>query len=56
MEKNIVLSEQIYSLREVNVVKDAEDPAYHMIARKRKTIAVCRSCHKKIHDGKIDWN
>ena len=26
----------------------------HMIARKRKTIAVCRSCHKKIHDGKID--
>jgi hypothetical protein len=26
----------------------------HMIARKRKTIAVCRSCHKKIHDGVID--
>ena len=36
LEKNIVLSEQIYSLREVNVVKDAEDPAYSVM---RKAIA-----------------
>lgn len=36
VEKNIVLSEQIYSLREVNVVKDAEDPAYSVM---RKAIA-----------------
>lgn len=26
----------------------------HMIARKRKTIAVCESCHQYIHLGKID--
>ncbi|NDW08262.1 reverse transcriptase/maturase family protein [Dysgonomonas sp. 520] len=26
----------------------------HMIARKRKTIAVCESCHQCIHLGKID--
>ena len=36
VEKNIVLSEQIYSLREVNVVKGAEDPAYSVM---RKAIA-----------------
>ena len=36
VEKNIVLSEQIYSLREVNVVKGVEDPAYSVM---RKAIA-----------------
>lgn len=36
VEKNIVLSERIYSLSEVNVVKGAEDPAYAVI---RKAIA-----------------
>lgn len=36
VEKNIVLSEQIYSLREVNVIKGAEDPAYSVM---RKAIA-----------------
>ncbi len=36
LEKNIVLAEQIYTLREVNVVKGAEDPAYAVM---RKAIA-----------------
>lgn len=36
VEKNIVLSEQIYSLREVNIVKGTEDPAYAVM---RKAIA-----------------
>ena len=36
LEKNIVLSEQVYSLREVNVVKGAEDPACSVM---RKAIA-----------------
>ncbi len=26
----------------------------HMIARRRKTIAVCHDCHWKIHTGKLD--
>jgi hypothetical protein len=26
-----------------------------MIARRRKTLAVCHSCHQKIHHGKMDW-
>ena len=25
-----------------------------MIARKRKTLALCKECHKKIHSGKLD--
>lgn len=25
-----------------------------MIARKRKTLALCRECHKKLHCGKLD--
>lgn len=36
LERNIVLDEQIYTLREVNVVKGAEDPAYAVM---RKAIA-----------------
>lgn len=36
MEKDITLSEQVYALREVNVVKGAEDPAYAVM---RKAIA-----------------
>ena len=35
-EKNVVLTERIYSLPEVNVTKNAEDPAYAVI---RKAIA-----------------
>ena len=26
----------------------------HMIARKRKTMALCHSCHVKLHNGKLD--
>ena len=26
----------------------------HMIARRRKTVAVCHSCHQKIHNGTLD--
>lgn len=36
LEKNIILSEQVYALREVSVVKGAEDPAYVVM---RKAIA-----------------
>lgn len=36
LEKNVVLAERIYALREVSVVKGAEDPAYRVM---RKAIA-----------------
>ncbi|WP_354003318.1 hypothetical protein, partial [Paramuribaculum intestinale] len=41
-------------VRKLKNLQGKESWERHMIARKRKTIAVCRSCHKKIHDGKID--
>lgn len=33
MEKNMMLSEQVYKLREVNIVKGAEDPAYFVMRK-----------------------
>lgn len=44
----------MHHVRKLKNLQGKEDWEKHMIARKRKTIAVCRSCHKKIHDGKID--
>ena len=44
----------MHHVRKLKNLQGKESWKQHMIARKRKTIAVCRSCHKKIHDGKID--
>lgn len=44
----------MHHVRKLKNLQGKESWERHMIARKRKTIAVCRSCHKKIHDGKID--
>lgn len=44
----------MHHVRKLKNLQGKENWERHMIARKRKTIAVCRSCHKKIHDGKID--
>ena len=44
----------MHHVRKLKNLQGKESWEQHMIARKRKTIAVCRSCHKKIHDGKID--
>ena len=44
----------MHHVRKLKNLQGKESWVRHMIARKRKTIAVCRSCHKKIHDGKID--
>ena len=44
----------MHHVRKLKNLQGKESWEKHMIARRRKTIAVCRSCHKKIHDGKID--
>lgn len=44
----------MHHVRKLKNLQGKESWERHMIARKRKTIAVCRSCHKKIHDGRID--
>ena len=44
----------MHYVRKLKELQGKENWEQHMIARQRKTIAVCRSCHKKIHHGTID--
>ena len=49
-------SEESLVMHHVRKLKDLEGKESwerHMIARRRKTVAVCRSCHSNIHLGKI---
>ena len=43
----------MHHVRKLKDLQGKEDWERHMIARKRKTIALCRSCHKKVHYGSI---
>ena len=44
----------MHHVRKLKDLQGKEDWERHMIARKRKTIALCRSCHKKVHYGSMD--
>lgn len=51
-------SESELSMHHVKKLKDLKGKKRwekHMIARRRKTIAVCKDCHWKIHTGRLDW-
>lgn len=53
----ICLSEndlQMHHVRKLSELKGKKTWEIWMIARKRKTMAVCRSCHIKIHGGRLD--
>ena len=41
----------MHHVRKLKDLKGKEPWEKHMIARRRKTIALCRSCHKKTHHG-----
>lgn len=43
----------MHHVRKLKDLQGKESWERHMIARKRKTLAVCRSCHQKIHRGTI---
>jgi group II intron reverse transcriptase/maturase len=46
---------QMHHIRKMSDVKEGKEPwQVRMIARRRKTIAVCTSCHRKIHNWRID--
>ena len=45
---------EMHHIRKLKNLKGKEDWERIMIARKRKTMALCQSCHDKIHSGKID--
>lgn len=44
----------MHHVRKLKDLKGKKRREKHMIARKRKTIAVCHDCHWKIHTGKLD--
>jgi group II intron reverse transcriptase/maturase len=44
---------EMHHIRKLKDIAKGKDPwEVHMIARKRKTMAVCHTCHMKIHHGK----
>lgn len=45
---------EMHHIRKLKDLKGKEDWMKRMIARKRKTLAVCSKCHDKIHAGKLD--
>lgn len=50
-------TESVLSMHHVKKLKDLQGKKIwekHMIARRRKTIAVCHDCHWKIHTGRLD--
>ncbi|MCL3850993.1 reverse transcriptase domain-containing protein [Parabacteroides sp. GYB001] len=44
---------EMHHVRKLKDLKGKQAWEKHMIARQRKTIAVCYNCHKKIHNGKF---
>lgn len=44
----------MHHVRKLKDLKGKKRWEKHMIARKRKTIAVCHEYHWKIHTGKLD--
>ena len=44
---------EMHHVRKLKNLQNKEPWERHMIARKRKTIALCGTCHKKIHCGTI---
>ena len=45
---------EMHHVRKLKDLKGKSDWEVKMIARKRKTLAVCSACHHKIHAGKLD--
>jgi group II intron reverse transcriptase/maturase len=45
---------EMHHVKKLKDLKGKQDWEKHMIARRRKTLAVCFNCHRKIHYGKMD--
>ena len=45
---------EIHHIRKLKDLSGKAEWECHMIARKRKTMALCHSCHVKLHNGKLD--
>ena len=45
---------EMHHIRKLKDLKGKKLWEKHMIARQRKTIALCLDCHVKLHNGKLD--
>lgn len=45
---------EIHHVRKLKDLSGKAEWERHMIARRRKTLALCHSCHVKLHNGKLD--
>ena len=45
---------EIHHVRKLKDLSGKVEWERHMIARKRKTLALCHDCHVKLHAGKLD--
>lgn len=45
---------EIHHIRKLKDLSGRAEWERHMIARKRKTMVLCHSCHVKLHNGKLD--
>jgi hypothetical protein len=45
---------EIHHVRKLKDLKGKANWEKHMIARRRKTLALCETCHDKLHCGKLD--
>lgn len=45
---------EMHHVKRLKDLKGKKDWEKHMIARRRKTLAVCPKCHDRIHSGKMD--
>ena len=45
---------EIHHVRKLKDLSGKAEWERQMIARKRKTMALCHSCHVKLHNGKLD--
>ena len=45
---------EIHHVRKLKDLKGKNDWERFMIARSRKTLALCKDCHEKLHTGKLN--
>ena len=46
---------EIHHVKKLKDLSGRAEWERHMIARRRKTMALCHNCHVKLHAGKLDW-
>jgi hypothetical protein len=45
---------EIHHIKKLKDLEGKKKWEQHMIARRRKTLAMCYNCHQNLHNGKLD--